>query len=213
MYTIKEEIANAITHGLGVLLSIPAIVFLVIFAIRYGSPVDVVSFSIFGASMLFLYLSSTLLHSIQHQKTKDILEIIDHSAIYVLIAGTYTPLLLGPLKGALGYTMLAVVWGLAIGGVVFKIFFVKRFIVVSTLVYLVMGWMAIIAIKPLYTALTGEGFALLLLGGILYSVGTIFYLWRKIPYHHAIWHTFVLGGSASMFFCVLFYVAKVPFVS
>ncbi|MCY8933344.1 PAQR family membrane homeostasis protein TrhA [Bacillus atrophaeus] len=212
MFTIKEEIANAVTHGLGVLLSIPAIVYLVIFSANYGTVWDIVSFSVFGVSMLLLYLSSTLLHSIQHKKTKDILEIIDHSAIYVLIAGTYTPFLLGPLKGTLGFTMLIIVWSLALGGIVFKIFFVKRFIIVSTLVYLLMGWLMIIAVKPLYTSLTGAGFGLLLLGGILYSFGTIFYIWRKIPFHHAIWHSFVLGGSAAMFFCVLFYCVKVPFL-
>ncbi|MFJ5795907.1 hemolysin III family protein [Bacillus atrophaeus] len=212
MFTIKEEIANAVTHGLGVLLSIPAIVYLVIFSANYGTVWDIVSFSVFGVSMLLLYLSSTLLHSIQHKKTKDILEIIDHSAIYVLIAGTYTPFLLGPLKGTLGFTMLIIVWSLALGGIVFKIFFVKRFIIVSTLVYLLMGWLMIIAVKPLYASLTGAGFGLLLLGGILYSIGTIFYIWRKIPFHHAIWHSFVLGGSAAMFFCVLFYCVKVPFL-
>ncbi|QDP88661.1 PAQR family membrane homeostasis protein TrhA [Bacillus amyloliquefaciens] len=208
MFTIKEEIANAVTHGIGVLLSIPALIFLIIFAVKYGSPTDIVSFSIFGASMLLLYLSSTLLHSIQHKKTKDILEIVDHSAIYVLIAGTYTPFLLGPLKGALGLTLLIIVWSLAIGGIVFKIFFVKRFIIFSTLVYLMMGW----PIKPLYASLSGPGFGLLLFGGLLYSAGTIFYIWRKVPYHHAIWHSFVLGGSASMFFCILFYCVKVPFI-
>ncbi|ATO28590.1 hemolysin D [Bacillus atrophaeus] len=212
MFTLKEEIANAVTHGLGVLLSIPAIVYLVIFSANYGTVWDIVSFSVFGVSMLLLYLSSTLLHSIQHKKTKDILEIIDHSAIYVLIAGTYTPFLLGPLKGTLGFTMLIIVWSLALGGIVFKIFFVKRFIIVSTLVYLLMGWLMIIAVKPLYASLTGVGFGLLLLGGILYSLGTIFYIWRKIPFHHAIWHSFVLGGSAAMFFCVLFYCVKVPFL-
>ncbi|MCY9135006.1 hemolysin III family protein [Bacillus atrophaeus] len=212
MFTIKEEIANAVTHGLGVLLSIPAIVYLVIFSANYGTVWDIVSFSVFGVSMLLLYLSSTLLHSIQHKKTKDILEIIDHSAIYVLIAGTYTPFLLGPLKGTLGFTMLIIVWSLALGGIVFKIFFVKRFIIVSTLVYLLMGWLMIIAVKPLYASLTGAGFGLLLLGGILYSLGTIFYIWRKIPFHHAIWHSFVLGGSTAMFFCVLFYCVEVPFL-
>nr|WP_237728756.1 hemolysin III family protein [Bacillus halotolerans] len=213
VYTIKEEIANAITHGIGVFLSIPALVFLIIFAANYGSAWDIVSFTIFGVSMLLLYLSSTLLHSIQHKKTKDILEIIDHSAIYVLIAGTYTPFLLGPLKGTLGFTLLIIVWALALGGIVFKIFFVKRFIILSTLMYLLMGWLMIIAVKPLYASLTGSGFSLLLLGGLLYSAGTIFYIWRKIPFHHAIWHSFVLGGSAAMFFCVLFYCVKVPFLS
>lgn len=161
MFTIKEEIANAITHGIGVLLSIPALVFLIIFAAHYGSAWDIVSFTIFGVSMLLLYLSSTLLHSITHKKTKDILEIIDHSAIYVLIAGTYTPFLLGPLKGTLGFTLLVIVWSLALGGIVFKIFFVKRFILLSTFVYLIMGWLMIIAVKPLYASLSGAGFSLL----------------------------------------------------
>ncbi|ALC81343.1 MULTISPECIES: PAQR family membrane homeostasis protein TrhA [Bacillus] len=212
MFTLKEEIANAVTHGIGVLLSIPALVFLVLFAVKYGDSWDIVSFSIFGASMLLLYICSTLLHGIQHKKAKYIFEIMDHGAIYVLIAGTYTPFLLGPLRGDLGLTLLIIVWSLAIGGIIFKCFFVRKFILLSTLIYLLMGWLMIIAVKPLYDSLSGPGFGLLLLGGLLYSFGTIFYVWKRIPYHHAIWHGFVLGGSAAMFFCVLFYVADVPFL-
>ncbi|MDF0725734.1 hemolysin III family protein [Cytobacillus sp. S13-E01] len=211
-YSIKEEIANAITHGIGALLSIPALVMLIIFAVKYGDVWHVVSFTIFGVSMLLLYLFSTLVHSIQHPKAKDVFEILDHSAIYFLIAGTYTPFLLVTLRGSLGWTLFGIIWGLAILGVILKIFFVKRFIILSTLFYILMGWMIIIAIKPLYQSLTTEGFTLLLTGGILYTVGSIFYVWRKIPYHHAIWHGFVLAGSAAMFFSILFYVPDVPFV-
>lgn len=207
MFTLKEEIANAVTHGIGVLLSIPALVFLILFAVRSGDSLDIVSFSIFGASMLLLYICSTLLHGVQHKKAKYVFEIMDHGAIYVLIAGTYTPFLLGPLRGDLGLTLLIIVWSLAIGGIIFKCFFVRKFILLSTLIYLLMGWLIIVAVKPLYDSLSGPGFGLLLLGGLLYSFGTIFYVWKKIPYHHAIWHGFVLGGSAAMFFCVLFYVA------
>jgi hemolysin III len=211
-YSIKEEIANAITHGIGVLLSIPALVYLIIFASKYGDAWHIVSFSIFGATMILLYLFSTLLHAIPHSKAKDIFEILDHSAIYLLIAGTYTPFLLVPLRGTLGFTLLGIVWGLAIAGIVLKIFFVKKFVILSTLAYILMGWLIIIAIKPLYEFLSPEGFALLLTGGLLYTIGAIFYVWRKIPYHHAIWHGFVLAGSAAMFFCILFYVPDVPFI-
>jgi hemolysin III len=211
-YSIKEEIANAITHGIGVLLSIPALVYLIIFASKYGDAWHIVSFSIFGATMILLYLFSTLLHAIPHSKAKDVFEILDHSAIYLLIAGTYTPFLLVPLRGTLGFTLLGIVWGLAIAGIVLKIFFVKKFVILSTLAYILMGWLIIIAIKPLYEFLSPEGFALLLTGGLLYTIGAIFYVWRKIPYHHAIWHGFVLAGSAAMFFCILFYVPDVPFI-
>lgn len=211
-YSIKEEIANAITHGIGVLLSIPALVMLIIFAVKYGNAWHIVSFSIFGSSMLLLYLFSTLVHAIQHKKAKYVFEILDHSAIYLLIAGTYTPFVLISIRGPLGWTLFGIVWGLAVAGIIFKIFFVKKFIILSTLLYILMGWLVIVAAKPLYDSLQWEGFMLLLAGGLFYTIGSIFYVWRKIPYHHAIWHTFVLAGSASMFFCVLFYVPNVPFV-
>jgi hemolysin III len=200
----KEEIANAITHGLGVLLSIPALVLLLVSA--YGDVFRIVSFTIFGVSMVILYLCSTLLHSFFWHKGKRVLQIFDHSAIFLFIAGTYTPLTLLLLRGTVGWTLFAVVWGLAILGIVFKIFFVDRFVVLSTLLYIVMGWLVVIAIRPLYELLEPVGFFLLLGGGILYTVGAIFFLWEKLPYNHAIWHVFVLGGSAMMYFCVLFYI-------
>lgn len=202
----KEEIANAITHGIGFLLSIPALVILIVSAVQNGGAMHVVSFTIFGVSMILLYLFSTMLHSVKPSKIKNIFAILDHSAIYVLIAGTYTPLALVSLKGPLGWTLFGIIWGLAIAGIAFKCFMVNKFRVLSTVFYLMMGWLIIIAIKPLYTSLSGTGFALLLTGGLFYSVGAIFYIWRNLPYSHAIWHLFVIAGSAFMYFCVLFYV-------
>ncbi|WP_318614463.1 PAQR family membrane homeostasis protein TrhA [Sporosarcina sp. YIM B06819] len=200
----REELWNAITHGLGFVLSIPALVFLIIVGVRHGTATHIVSYTIFGVSMLLLFLMSTLLHSMP-VKFKRIFSILDHSAIYILIAGTYTPFLLVTIKGALGWTLFGVIWGLAIAGILFKVFFIHRFEFVSLIFYIVMGWLILIAIKPLFIQLTMAGFALLVAGGLLYTVGSIFYAWRKIPYNHAIWHVFVMAGSASMYFCVLLY--------
>jgi hemolysin III len=205
-FSIKEEIANSIIHGIGFLLSIPALIILIIYAVQSGDPWRVVSFTIFGISMILLYLFSTLLHSIQYTKVKDLFEILDHSAIYLLIAGTYTPFVLIPLRGGLGWTLFGIIWGLAVIGIILKFFFVKRFIVLSTILYVIMGWMIVIGIKPLFEFLGTHGFTLLLAGGILYTVGSIFYVLQKIPYFHAIWHVFVLAGSSLVYFCVLLYV-------
>lgn len=204
-YDWKEELANAITHGIGFLLSIPALVILIIAAAKNGSAIQIVSFTIFGVTMLLLYLFSTMLHSFKPSKTKNVFAILDHSAIYLLIAGTYTPLALVTLNGALGWTLFGIVWGLAIAGITFKCFLINKFRILSTVFYLLMGWLAMIAIKPIYFNLGGVGFALLLTGGILYSVGAIFYVWRSLKYSHAIWHLFVIAGSACMYFCILFY--------
>ncbi|WP_203248854.1 PAQR family membrane homeostasis protein TrhA [Sporosarcina beigongshangi] len=200
----REELWNAITHGLGFVLSIPALVFLIIVGIQQGTAMHIVSYTVFGVSMLLLFLMSTLLHSMP-VKFKRIFSILDHSAIYILIAGTYTPFLLVTIKGALGWTLFGVIWGLAIAGILFKVFFIHRFEFVSLIFYVVMGWLILIAIKPLFVQLTIAGFSLLVAGGLLYTVGSIFYAWRKIPYNHAIWHLFVIAGSASMYFCVLLY--------
>nr|AOT83015.1 hypothetical protein [uncultured bacterium] len=205
-YNWKEELANAITHGIGFLLSIPALVILIVSAAQKGDPLQIVSFTVYGISMLLLYLFSTMLHSFKPSKAKNVFAILDHSAIYLLIAGTYTPLVLVSLNGALGWTLFGIVWGLAITGITLKCFLINRFRVLSTFFYLVMGWLVIIAIEPLYSNLSGTGFGLLLTGGLLYSVGAIFYIWRNLPYSHAIWHLFVIAGSACMYFCILFYV-------
>lgn len=201
----QEELWNAITHGIGFLLSIPALVLLIIAGVEHGSATAVVSFTIFGVSMVVLFLMSTLLHSMP-VKLKKLFSVFDHSAIYILIAGTYTPFLLVTIKGALGWSLFGVIWGLAILGILFKVFFIHKYEAVSLVFYIVMGWLIVSAIKPLYVNLPIEGFVLLIIGGILYTFGSIFYAWRKIPFNHAIWHIFVIAGSASMFYSVLLYV-------
>jgi hemolysin III len=205
-FSVKEEIANSITHGIGFLLSIPALVFLILYAAETENPWRIVSFSIFGTTMLLLYLCSTLLHSTTYEKLKDFFEILDHSAIYLLIAGTYTPFLLVAIRGPLGWTLFGIVWGLAIAGIVFKCYFVKKFIVASTILYVIMGWLIVSAIVPIFQAIGTQGAVLLIIGGVLYTLGSIFYVLQKTPYFHAIWHVFVLAGSSFMYFCILFYV-------
>ncbi|WP_227395337.1 PAQR family membrane homeostasis protein TrhA [Jeotgalibacillus aurantiacus] len=201
----REEFWNALTHGIGFLLSIPALVMLILAAVERGTAWHVVSFTIFGTTMMILYLCSTLLHSVRKMQLKKLFAIMDHSAIYLLIAGTYTPFVLVTIRDPLGWTIFGLVWGLAVAGIVFKCFFVDRYQIIATLFYVLMGWLIIIAVVPLYKELTASGFALLLTGGIFYSVGAIFYVWRKLPYNHAIWHLFVIAGSAFMYFCVYFY--------
>ncbi|KON69663.1 hemolysin D [Peribacillus butanolivorans] len=206
VYTKKEEVVNAITHGVGVLLSIAALVFLIIFSVQKGSAWHVVISVIYGVSMLLLYVSSTLVHSFPEGKTKDLFEIFDHSAIYLFIAGTYTPIMLLVIQGTLGWTLLGIVWGVAVIGVVFKAFFVKKFLFLSTILYIAMGWLIVIAWGPLSAAMPSAGIQLLVAGGLLYTFGAVFYVWRGFPYHHAVWHLFVLAGSVAHFFAVLFYI-------
>ncbi|MED3691384.1 hemolysin III family protein [Peribacillus butanolivorans] len=206
IYTKKEEVVNAITHGVGVLLSIAALVFLIIFSVQKGSAWHVVISVIYGVSMLLLYVSSTLVHSFPAGKTKDLFEIFDHSAIYLFIAGTYTPIMLLVIQGTLGWTLLGIVWGVAVIGVVFKAFFVKKFLFLSTILYIAMGWLIVIAWGPLSAAMPSTGIQLLVAGGLLYTFGAVFYVWRGFPYHHAVWHLFVLAGSVAHFFAVLFYI-------
>lgn len=156
----------------------------------------------FGASAIVLYTSSTLLHSLRPGRVKNVFEILDHSSIYFFIAGTYTPFVLIAVKGGLGWTLFGIVWGLAIAGTVFKLFFVKKFLHVSTLLYILMGWLIVLAWSPLSTYMTTGGMQLLVAGGILYTVGAVFYVWRGFKYHHALWHLFVLAGSITHFFSV-----------
>ena len=205
VYTRREEIANSITHGIGALLSVAALVLLIVFASLKGTTLHVVSFTIYGSSMLLLYLASTLVHSFPEGRAKRVFEVLDHSFIYVFIAGTYTPLLFLVIKGALGWTLFGIVWGIAAAGVVFKSFFVNRFLFTSTMIYILMGWIIVFAWQPLVTGLASGGLKLLIAGGLCYTVGTIFYMWRSFPYHHAVWHLFVLAGSTTHFFAVLLY--------
>ncbi|MGN7455304.1 PAQR family membrane homeostasis protein TrhA [Paenibacillus pasadenensis] len=205
-YTRREEVANAITHGIGTALSIAALVVLIVFAAWKGTAMHVVSFTIYGTAMLLLYTASTLVHSFRDGRMKDILEVLDHSFIYVFIAGTYTPLVLHTIGGSLGWTLFGIVWGIAVAGVVFKAYFTKRFLFTSTLLYILMGWIVVFAWGPLTASLAPAGLTLLIAGGLLYTVGTVFYVWRSFPYHHAVWHLFVLAGSIAHFFTILLYV-------
>jgi len=205
-FSWREEIANAITHGIGALLSVAALVLLVVFAAWKGTAWHVVSFSIYGTSMLLLYTASTLVHSFPAGKAKRVFETLDHSFIYVFIAGTYTPILFHIVQGALGWTLFGIVWGVAAAGVIFKSFFASKYLFTSTIIYIAMGWIIVFAWKPLTEHLAPGGLSLLIIGGALYTVGTIFYMWRSFPYHHAVWHMFVLGGSIVHFFAILFYV-------
>lgn len=204
IFTRGEEIANSITHGVGAVLSIAALTLLIVFSVLFGDVWHIVSFTIFGVTMLLLYLSSTLVHSFPQGKVKDLFEIFDHASIYLFIAGTYTPFLFLAVKGTLGWTLFAVVWGLAIAGTVFKCFFVKRFLKTSTLLYVVMGWLIVFAWDTLVQNISMTSLVLLVSGGVLYTLGAIFYVWRGFKFHHMVWHLFVLAGSVSHFFSVLY---------
>lgn len=208
--TNLEEILNAVTHGVGAFFALIGLGVLTAAAYINGGAWHLLSFSIYGISLVLLYLSSTLYHSFSNERTKYILKIVDHAAIYVLIAGNYTPFTLIPLHGTMGWTIFSIIWGLAIIGIVFKVFFVKRFKILSTLTYLLMGWFAVVMIKPLLAALPIEGIYWLIAGGLCYTVGAVFYLAHKIPYNHAIWHLFVLAGSIAHYVAVLRYVLPIP---
>ncbi|MBE2201856.1 MAG: hemolysin III family protein [Anaerolinea sp.] len=201
-YTLGEEIANGITHGLGAALSIAGLAVLVALAAVYGTVWHIVSFSIFGASLIILYTASTLYHSIQIPQARPVLRIIDHASIFLLIAGTYTPFLLTALRGPLGWWLLGIVWGIALLGIAFKVFFIGRWEVISTLAYVGMGWLCMVAFKQMLAVVPPAGVAWLVAGGIVYTVGVIFYALRRVPYSHTIWHLFVLGGSVCHFFAV-----------
>jgi hemolysin III len=205
-YSKKEEVANAITHGIGAILSIAALVLLIVFASIHGTVWHVVSFTIFGTTMLLLYLSSTLVHSFPSGKLKDLFEIFDHTSIYLFIAGTYTPFTLTIIKGPLGWSLFGIVWGIALIGTIFKAFFTKKYVFLSTIFYIAMGWIIVIAWKPLLEGLSTGGIVLLIAGGLAYTIGTVFYVWRAFPYHHMVWHLFVLAGTICHFFAVLLYV-------
>jgi len=201
--SFSEEIANGITHGIGVLLSIAGLVILIVQAARYGTAWHVVSYTIFGSTMFILYLASTLYHSIKHQKAKIILRIIDHSAIFLLIAGTYTPFVLVALRSAWGWSLFGVIWGLAIMGIIFKSLFINRFRILSVFLYIAMGWLVVIAMPQIIQHLNRTALTFLIIGGLSYTLGTVFYALRRIPFSHTVWHLFVLGGTVMHFFAVL----------
>lgn len=209
-YSPGEELAHSITHGLGAALSIAGLALLVTLAAVRGDAWHVVSCAIFGASLVFLYTTSTLYHSISHPGAKKVLRVFDHSAIFLLIAGTYTPFTLVTLRGGWGWTLFVIVWGLALVGIVYKVTARNRYRVLSVVLYVAMGWLVLIAIKPMVASIQPTGLWLLLAGGLCYTVGIIFYAWKRLPYGHAVWHLFVMAGSVCHFFAVLLYVIPRP---
>lgn len=201
-----EELANAVTHGIGAALAIAALAVLVTFSALQGDPWKVVSFSIYGSMLVFLYLASTLYHALVPSKAKKVFQVLDHSAIYLTIAGTYTPFMLVTLRGAWGWSLFGVTWGLAAAGIVLTALFMDRLRLPSVLIYVGMGWMVVIALKPLAEGLTMGGLFWLFGGGLSYTIGIVFYAWKRFRFHHAVWHLFVLGGSIAHFFAMLLYV-------
>ena len=205
----RYELANSMTHGAGLALSIAGCAVLVTLAALRGSAWHVVACSVYGGTLVCLYGASTMYHSVRSKRWKKIWRIVDHSSIYLLIAGTYTPFLLVNLRGAWGWSLFGVVWGLAVAGILFKVWFVDKLPVASTIVYLLMGWLAVIAVKPLVAMVPVVGLVWILAGGVLYTAGVGFFAWQKLPYHHAIWHLFVIGGSVCHYVAVLYYVVPV----
>jgi hemolysin III len=201
------ERLNSITHLLGSVLAFIGLIVLVVRAALVGDPWKIVSFSIYGATLVLLYTSSSLYHSIQGA-SKKLFQKFDHSAIYLLIAGSYTPFTLVTLRGAWGWSLFGVVWGLAIIGILQDLLFAKRRGILSVAIYLIMGWIAIVAVRPLSHALPGSGMIWLVTGGLFYTVGIVFYaLDKKIVYSHGVWHLFVLAGSVCHYFSIFLYVA------
>ncbi|MBY8966342.1 hemolysin III family protein [Algiphilus sp.] len=206
LYSLGEEIAHSVTHGLGVVASIVGLCVLVAFAALHGGATEIVAAAVFGSTLILLYTASTLYHSIPLPQTKSVLRVIDHASIYLLIAGTYTPFTLITLAGPWGWSLFGIVWGLAALGVAFKLFYTGRFEALSLIIYVAMGWCGVVAAQPLLDALPLPGLWLLLAGGLAYTGGVVFYAMKRLRYHHAIWHLFVLAGSVLHYFAVLLYV-------
>jgi hemolysin III len=206
--TLLEEIGNATTHGLGALLSVIALIALIATSIHQGGGNRIFSSILFGSSLLFMYTASTIYHSVTNQKKKTFFKIIDHASIYLLIAGSYTPFMLVTLNDFLGISFFCLIWGIALTGVVFKIFFVHHVPKLSVTLYLLMGWLAVFLIKPIYQHLPGAGLAWLIAGGLSYTLGVVFYIWKRLYFSHTLWHLFVLAGSSCHFFAVYLYVLK-----
>ncbi|MEZ9464779.1 PAQR family membrane homeostasis protein TrhA [Vibrio splendidus] len=209
-YSDIEERANAITHGLGVVLGVVGLILLLIRAFDYQADMlTVASMAVYGSSIILLFLASTLYHSITTEKTKRLLKTLDHCAIYLLIAGSYTPFLLVGLRTPLAMGLMAVIWGIALVGIIMKIAFVYRFKRLSLFIYLAMGWLSLIVVYQLAVNIDIGGLVLLAVGGVIYSLGVIFYVAKRIPYNHAIWHLFVLAGCACHFFAIYLFVTPV----
>ncbi|MGF1752281.1 hemolysin III family protein [Vibrio makurazakiensis] len=209
-YSVVEERANAITHGLGVVLGVVGLILLLIRSFEFDADLlTFASMSVYGSSIILLFLASTLYHSISTEKTKRLLKTLDHCAIYLLIAGSYTPFLLVGLRTPLAIGLMAVIWAIALIGIVMKIAFVYRFKKLSLITYLTMGWLSLIVVYQLAVSIDIGGLILLAVGGVIYSLGVIFYVSKRIPYNHAIWHLFVLAGCACHFLAIYWYVTPV----
>ncbi|OLE54822.1 MAG: hemolysin D [Acidobacteria bacterium 13_1_20CM_3_53_8] len=201
-----EEIANVVTHGVGLALSVVGLVALIILACLYGGTWQIVSGSIYGASLVTLYLASTLYHGTRTGRAKNLLRVLDHCCIYLLIAGTYTPFTLVTLRGGWGWTLFGLVWGLSLVGILGRVLLGQKFRVASVLSYIFLGWLCVIAIKPILHVVPLGAIAWIVAGGLAYTAGTIFFACDRIPHNHAIWHLFVLGGSICHFLAVALYV-------
>lgn len=206
LYSIGEEIANAMTHGIGALLSVAGLTLLVVFAAMGADPWVMVGVTVFGVTMLIMYLASTLYHALPHPDMKRIMRVADHCAIYLLIAGTYTPFLLVHMRGNWGVPLLVLMWGMALCGCIFKIFTTGKLEKLSTAFYIGMGWVAVAAFKPTVESIPAAALLLMFLGGLAYTSGVIFYHWERLPYSHAIWHCFVMAGTFVHFMAVFFWV-------
>ncbi|BDU51607.1 PAQR family membrane homeostasis protein TrhA [Haliovirga abyssi] len=204
-FTLGEEIASSVLHGIGAIISILALVLLIIKSIHIGDSWHIVSYTIFGTSLIILYTMSTLYHAFPRGTTKRVFQRFDHLSIYILIAGTYTPFCLTILRGKIGWTILIVQWGLAILGIIFKSIWIDKFVAFATLIYILMGWAIVLSIKPLAASLDPIGIYLLVAGGISYTVGTIFFIFSLFKFHHAVWHIFVMLGSLFHFLVIYIY--------
>jgi len=203
--TLGEEIANSVTHGIGALLSIAGTVILIVRAAMYGTAIHVVSFSIYGLSLILLHTSSSIYHGLHAPRAKRVFWVFDHSTIYLLIAGTYTPFMLISLWGAWGLGMMTAIWTLAILGILLATLFVGRFRKTALALYLGMGWLIVLASRQLWLNVPHEALVFVAAGGASYTLGVAFYVWKRLPYSHMIWHLFVLGGSITHYFGILFY--------
>ena len=208
LYTLGEEIFNSVSHGVGTLLEIGGMVVLIVFSAIYADAWAVVSASIYGATLTILYAMSTLYHSLTNNKAKKFFRIMDHNSIFLLIAGTYTPFTLVALRGGLGWTLFGIVWGATVLGVIFNSINLEKYKKISLVCYIAMGWVIIMAIKPMIAALPIVSLIFLVLGGICYTGGVVFYAIKKIRYFHSVWHLFVLAGSILHYFSVLFMIIK-----
>lgn len=208
-YSEAEELVNRFTHGVGALLSIIGVIVLITLAAEQHDAYRVVSSCIYGGAMVIFYCLSTAYHSVRKPYTRYVFRILDHASIYLMIAGSYTPFGLVTLRGAWGWSLLAVVWGLGTVGAVLKIFTCHRLRFIGPLLYIALGWSVVIAFKPLAAALAANGLFLLFAGGAAYTIGVVFFLWDRLPYNHAIWHLFVLTGSACHFAAIFYYVTPI----